>query len=96
MVRINRGGVSETEVKKIEASFERKMKQALHLTVASKKELVNAKLRLDNEGFNDEIQILEKYITILGGELKMERERIAGYSRDVEIAPLVSDPGSKR
>ena len=90
LVRINRRGVSQGEVKEIEASFDRKMKQALDLTVASKKELVNAKLRLDNEGFNDEIQILEKYITILGGELKLEQERIVGYSRDIELAPLVS------
>jgi Ca-activated chloride channel family protein len=91
LAQINRGGLSQTEVEKIEASFERKMKQALELTVASKKELVNAKLRLDNEGFNDEIEILQKYVTILGGDLKMEQERIAAYSNDVEIAPIVSE-----
>jgi len=86
--RINYGGVSEGEVQEVEASVEKKLKQTLKITIDTKKELVNARIRLDNAGFDDEIEILDKYIEILGAELELEQKYVAGYKKDIEQAPL--------
>jgi Ca-activated chloride channel family protein len=82
--RLNYGGIGEEEDQGMEASVEDKMKQALEMTIEAKKELVNAKIRLDNEGFNDEIEILDKYIEILGQELELDQQYVAGYKQDLE------------
>ena len=61
--------------------------RSLDLTIESQKELKNARLRLDNEGFDDEIEILDNYIDILGGDLEwVERKPV-----DEEIAPPVQE-----
>jgi TolB-like protein len=51
-----------------------------------RKELVNARLRLDDAGFDKEIGIMEQYIKILGKDLSMKDEETAQISRDNEIA----------
>lgn len=66
---------------------EQNLRDALDLTVATKKELTNAKIRLDNEGFDDEIDILNRYIGILGRELKLAEAKTRAILADVEIAP---------
>ena len=81
--------LSNDEIQKLEESVASEMQRAMDLTVATKKELYNARLRLDNEGFDDEIGIMENYIKILGQELKMESERVAEITEDVEISPPV-------
>ncbi len=61
--------------------------RSLDLTIESQKELKNARLRLDNEGFDDEIEILDNYIDILGGDLEwVERKPV-----DEEITPPVQE-----
>jgi TolB-like protein len=89
--QINYGNVSEEEIGKVEASVEQKLKQTLEITIETKKELVNARIRLDNEGFDDEIEILDNYIDILGAELKLEQQYVAGYKEDIEQAPLTPE-----
>ncbi len=42
-----------------------------------------------NEGFADELMILDRYIEILGKELKLEQQRVKEIAKDVEIAPPV-------
>ena len=86
--RINYGGVSEGKVQEVEASVEKKLIQTLKITIDTKKELVNARIRLDNAGFDDEIEILDKYIEILGAGLELEQKYVAGYKKDIEQAPL--------
>jgi Ca-activated chloride channel family protein len=66
---------------------EANMEQALGLAVATKNELVNAKIRLDNTGFDDEIEILNQYITILGGELHLAEQRTRALVTNMRIAP---------
>jgi Mg-chelatase subunit ChlD/TolB-like protein len=77
------------EIRKLEESVASKMQRALDITVDMKKEVTNTRLRLDNEGFDDEIGILEKYIDILGEELEWEQSRVATLQSDVEIVPAV-------
>jgi len=64
---------------------------ALDLTVSTKKELKNARLRLDNEGFDDEIKIMENYIKILGGDMELAEAETNRISLDDEIAPPVEE-----
>ena len=63
------------------------LERALNITVDAKKELVNAKTRLDNDGFDDEIDILNRYIGILSGELNIEETRIQSITASLELAP---------
>ena len=86
--RIAYGSINEEDARSVEGAVEEKMKQALEMTIETKKELVNAKLRLDNEGFDDEIEILDKYIEILGQELELEQQFVAGYKEDIEQTTL--------
>lgn len=82
--------LSNGEIRSLEDSVRSQMQLAMDITVETKKELHNARLRLDNEGFNDEIEILENYIKILGQELEIERERMTEIAEDIEISPPVT------
>jgi TolB-like protein len=62
------------------------MKTCLDLSTNMRKELRNARLRLDDSGFDKEIGIMEQYIQILGKDLAMNDEETAKISRDDEIA----------
>ena len=63
----------------------------MDITVAMKKEAANARLRLDNEGFDDEIEILDRYIDILGAELEWEQARLTTVKGDLEMATVEWD-----
>jgi len=65
------------------------MRRALDITVAMKKEMADDRLRLDNEGFDDEIEIMDRYIDIIGAELEWEQPRITTMKGDLEMAPPV-------
>lgn len=67
------------------------LQRSLDLTLSAQKELKNARLRLDNEGFDDEIEILEKYIDILGQDLELAKTERATVITDAEITPLVKE-----
>lgn len=67
------------------------LQRSLDLTLSAQKELKNARLRLDNEGFDDEIEILEKYIDILGQDLELAKTERAKVIMDEEITPLVKE-----
>jgi hypothetical protein len=81
--------LSSPAIQELEESVGAKMRRALDLSSSLKKELVNARLRLDNEGFDDEIGILERYQDILGQELQWEQPRVAALKRDTELVPGV-------
>jgi TolB-like protein len=82
--------LSSPEIEELENAVSSRIQFSLDLAVEMKKELENVRLRLDNQGFDDEIGILENYIEILGKELHLEQERITTIRGDVEIAPTVS------
>ncbi len=77
-------------IEELERSVNAKMKRALDLTVSTKKSIENARLRLDNEGFNDELDVLEQYIRIIGSDLEMEETKVNDFVRDREIRPTVT------
>jgi len=81
--------ISSPEIRSLEEAVASKMQRAIDLTVEMKKELTNARLRLDNEGFDDEIEILEQYIDILGAELQWDQSRVTTTKSDLEIRPGV-------
>lgn len=68
-----------------------KIRTCLDLSLDMRKELVNAKLRLDDVGFDDEIEILENYIRILGQDLDLQGEELTRISGDIEIVPAAPD-----
>ena len=49
--------------------YKEQLQQALNLTISTKKEIENVRLRLGNKGFDNEIEILNKYISVLGQDL---------------------------
>lgn len=63
----------------------------LDQTLAMKKKLVNARLRLDSTGFDEEIVIMDQYLKILGTDLALKEEEAAQIAGDVEIAPPVPE-----
>ena len=78
---------SSIEIQDLETQVTSKMKQAISLTNKTKKELLNARLRLDNEGFDDEIEILNRYIGILAKELDLDQSETTRIAEDSEIVP---------
>jgi TolB-like protein len=67
------------------------LQRALDLTLNTKKEILNARMRLDSRGFDDHIDILNRYIEILGQELDVSYSKSIGYMDDMEMA--VQIPG---
>jgi len=83
--------ISSPEIRRIEVAVASKMQRAMDITAAMKKEVMNTRLRLDNAGFDDEIEILENYIQILGQELEWEQPKVRAVIHDQEIPPLVRE-----
>jgi TolB-like protein len=63
------------------------LRQALDLTLGTRKELVNARMRLDDRGFDDAITILDRYVETLGRELQVAEHELEKMQRDVELPP---------
>ncbi|GAI00741.1 unnamed protein product, partial [marine sediment metagenome] len=83
--------LTNPSIEKLDKSVQSWMRRALELTIDTKKEVNNARMRLDNEGFDDEIEILDSYIKILGEELELEQERRLEIAGDLEITPPVQE-----
>jgi TolB-like protein len=67
------------------------LERALNITLNTKKELLNTRMRLDSRGFTDEIQILDQYTDILGKELYMTDQMLGEMYKGGEIAPSIPD-----
>jgi Ca-activated chloride channel homolog len=65
-----------------------RLRWAFDLATTTRKLLWNVRTRLDDIGFDDEIEILDRYAGILGDELNMRAARVNRATRDDEIAPL--------
>jgi hypothetical protein len=63
------------------------LRTCLELSLATKKEMVNARTRLDSTGFDEEIKILDGYLKILGTDLALKSEELERIAGDIEIAP---------
>jgi hypothetical protein len=83
--------LNSPKVRELEIEYLRKIRSALDLSIVTQKELKNAGIRLDNEGFDDEIEILDKYKVILGGILEYACTETVRAAIEEEIAPPVED-----
>jgi Mg-chelatase subunit ChlD/TolB-like protein len=77
--------LTSPEIEELEKKIAASMKTAFDKSVAMRKELKNVRLRLDNEGFDDEIGILDSYISIFGKELEFEEEQVTTIKKNEEI-----------
>jgi TolB-like protein len=67
------------------------MQEAVERTKDIKRELTNAKLRLESTAFDDEVAILDKYLDILGKDLKAPPEAVAQAKADVELVAQAAE-----
>jgi TolB-like protein len=65
----------------------RNLQQALDVTLRTRNELVNARTRLDDRGFDKAIAILDNYVQTLGRELQIAENQLQQMGRDFEIQP---------
>jgi len=79
--------LTSPEVVALEGRFNQRVRTALDMTVETRKVLLNAKVRLDEDAFDDEIQILNNYIKTLGGELELGDEQIDQTMVQTELYP---------
>lgn len=80
--------LTSPEVVALEGQFSQRVRTALDMTVETRKVLLNAKIRLDEDAFDDEIQILNNYIKTLGGELELADEQIDQAMVQTELYPV--------
>jgi Mg-chelatase subunit ChlD/TolB-like protein len=69
------------------SGYSEHVQNAYELTVETRKELINARLRLDDIGFDDEIAILDNYLRVFGGELEESGYEVGRIVEQEEIAP---------
>jgi hypothetical protein len=79
--------LTSPEVVALEGQFNQRVRTAMDMTVETRKVLLNAKMRLDEDAFDDEIQILNNYIKTLGGELELGDEQIDRAMVQTELYP---------
>ena len=72
-----------------ELYYTHRLQGALDRTLETRKELKNTNLRLGSESFEDEIEILDKYVSILGQDLELAESEARRIGMDEEIAPPV-------
>jgi Ca-activated chloride channel family protein len=89
--RIGAQSLSDEQRKKAEAGIDEKMQEAVEKTQSMRKELANAKLRLESEAFDDEVGILDRYLEILGRDLSQPPEAVAQAKADLELLPPTSE-----
>jgi hypothetical protein len=79
-------------LKKIgELYYSKQPKPAFDLVISTKKEVENARLRLGNKVFDNEVEILDKYIDVLGQELALSETEIERIAMAEEILPSVKE-----
>jgi Ca-activated chloride channel family protein len=89
--RIGSRSLPEDQRKVAEQTVDQEIQVAVQKTIEVKRELTNAKLRLESEAFDDEVGILDRYLEILGKDLSQSPEAIVQAKADVELVPLASD-----
>jgi hypothetical protein len=73
------------------SSIDELLNNAMDLTVAMKKQLLNARIRLDEQFyFAQEIELLDNYIETLGRNIGIAASMTADYKGDTEIDPIAT------
>ena len=79
--------ITSDEIAVLEKQNDAALRNSLNLSVDMLRELRNVSVRLDMQGFSDEIGILEKYVEILGGDLDMPETE---YAKLIEIDEMTT------
>ncbi len=83
-------------LKKIgELYYTKRLQPAFDLTISTRKEIQNARLRLGNQGFDNEIAMLDTYSAVLGQELALTETEIKRIAMDEEMVPSVQEQSFK-
>lgn len=83
--------LSSEEINSLEEQFTARVQTAFDMTVATRKVLLNNRLLLDEQAFDDEIEILDNYIETLGGEAKLAEPELEIARADTEISPPATE-----
>ena len=83
--------LSSPEIRELEGEVQRTMQSAMDETVSMRNELLNARLRLDDTGFDDEIAILDAYIDIMGRDMLLHDEIVNERADDTELRTVAVD-----
>jgi DNA-binding beta-propeller fold protein YncE len=67
------------------------LRGSLQMTNEMKKELLNARERLGDESFENELSVLEMYITKMAAESGLDKEETARLMQDRELVPVRDD-----
>jgi len=81
------GEIYYEALEQVESGIEDRIRTCLDLSVSMRNELLNARMRLDEVGFEEEIEILDNYLRILGQDLEIQADEFAEITGDTEIAP---------
>jgi hypothetical protein len=71
--------------------YEGDIRSSLHTANEIKKELHNARERLGDKSFEDELSVLEKYISILGAESGLDEVETTRMIEDRELTSVIDD-----
>ena len=71
------------------SGYSPQVQNAYERTIAIRKELINARLRLDDIGFDDEIAILDNYLRVFSGALEESGYEVRRIVEEEEITPPV-------
>ncbi len=89
--RMRSTSLAEDKRAEAESAIDLKMQASVEKAKDVKRELTNAKLRLESQAFDDEVAMMDKYIDILGKDLSQPAEAIAQAKADVEIVPQAAE-----
>ena len=93
---LKRIGAGYYDVQHLQTSdelYRQRIRGLIAMTNTVKKEMLNARERLDSEGFEKELSVLEKYIRIFGNNLSLEEPQIDEIVEDREIVPVSPERG---
>ncbi|MBN1697439.1 MAG: VWA domain-containing protein [Spirochaetales bacterium] len=83
--------LTSPDIEALETKITAVMKSIFDRCLDIRKVLENVRLRLDNEGFEDEIKIMDNYISIIGKELAYDEKQVAEIRENAEIEVPVKD-----
>lgn len=88
--------VVRSELLEVNAMLRANRQRCLDLAEDIKKEISNARLRLGEDCFEEELVISRKYIEILGGELRLGQPVISRLLAEEEMQRQIPEEGSRK
>ncbi len=93
---LKRIGAGYYDVQHLQTSgelYRQRIRGFIAMTNTIKKEMLNAKERLNSEGFEKALSVLERYIRIFENNLSLEEPQIDEIVEDQEMAPVSPERG---